>query len=316
MTITICILIFACVLFAGCVPGSYTEQYADPELWYDSGRGIDPDRADVFYLLPSSVYDWTDSAGVVRHNACMTDSVHRVRMARSFPIADEIFGDSANFFSPYYSQITLNAWTMDVQERDRYFDVAMADVRAAFSYYLEHWNQGRPFVLAGFSQGACCALQLLREMPADVADRMVAAYICGYHISAQELEECAAIRPAQGPDDTGVCIVYNTVSDLNAISPLVSGQNAVIINPASWTTDDRAYPVNDTVTVRIDHEHNVLVANGIEPSQYFKPRLAAIMPVGNLHLLELELYKSQLQDNVKLRIRKFSGAYGSRTRDL
>ncbi len=300
-----CLLVVICIL-DGCDLQLSDERYADASLWYDSGRDIDPDKADVFYLLPSAVYDWTDSAGVLRHNACITDSVHRVRMARSFPIADEIFGDSANFFSPYYSQITLNAWTMGEAERQEYLNVALDDVRSAFSYYLEHWNQGRPFVLAGFSQGARCALQLIKEMGPDVSERMIAAYLIGYHVTQDEIDGCENIRPAQGADDTGVCITYSTVTDVNAVSPLISGGNAMIINPASWTLDEMPHAVNDTVTVRIDRSEMVLVADGIEPSQYIKPRLAAMFPVGNLHLVELELYKRQLRGNVKLRIRSFN----------
>lgn len=282
------------------------ERYADGSLWYDNGKGADPAKADVFYLLPSCVYDWTDTAGTVHHNASVTDSLHRVRMSRAFPIADEIFGDSANFFSPYYSQVTLNAWMMDEQTRDSCLAIALDDVRAAFCYYLEHWNGGRPFVLAGFSQGAGCALQLLKEMDLDVAERMVAAYIIGYPVTKDDVGS-GYIRPAQGADDTGVCIAYSTVSDLDALSPLINGGNAVVINPASWTLDDMPHRVNDTVSVRIGYAENVLVADGTDPSRYVKPGLAELIPIGNLHLAELELYRKQLQDNVKLRIRRFSG---------
>ena len=302
------IALSAQLLLCQCYDGAVAdERYADSSLWYDSGRDIDPEKADVFYLLPSCVYDWTDSTGTLRHNASVTDSLHRVRMARAFPIADYIFGDSANFFSPYYRQITLDAWSNVADGSfNEYLGVAFDDVRLAFRYYLEHWNQGRPFVLAGFSQGAMLAMQLIfKEMTPDVAGRMIAAYIIGYHIAKEEMDGCEYIRPAQGADDTGVCVVYSTVTDLNVVSPLVSGSNAMIINPASWTTDELPYSVNDTVTVRIDRDKMVLVADGIDASQYVKPKLAALFPSGNLHLLELELYKEQLRENVKLRINSF-----------
>ena len=32
--------------------------------------------------------------------------------------------------------------------------MAYADVQDAFAYYMAHWNQGRPFVLMGHSQGS------------------------------------------------------------------------------------------------------------------------------------------------------------------
>ena len=307
VTVKTAAVLLAAGLFTSCI--GITDDstcYSDPMLWYDNGKDIDSAKADVFYVLPSCVYDWTDTAGTVHHNASVTDSLHRVRMSRAFPIADEIFGDSANFFSPYYSQVTLNAWMMDEQTRDSCLAIALDDVRAAFRYYLEHWNGGRPFVLAGFSQGAGCALQLLKEMDPDVAERMVAAYIIGYPVTKVDVAGSGYIRPAQGADDTGVCIAYSTVSDLNALSPLINGGNAVVINPASWTLDDMPHRVNDTVSVRIGYAENVLVADGTDPSRYVKPRLAELIPIGNLHLAELELYRKQLQENVKLRIRRFT----------
>lgn len=276
--------------------------YDNPEMWYDDGHEFDSSKADVFYVLPSCVYDWTDPEGVTHHNACVTDSLHRVRMSRAFPIADEIFGDSANFFSPYYRQVTLNAWMMDEQTRDSCLAIALEDVRTAFNWYLENWNGGRPFVLAGFSQGAGCALQLLSEMSPEISERMVAAYIIGYPITQKDIDGSENIRPAQGPDDTGVCIAYTTVSDINAVSPLINGGNEVIINPASWTLDERPHMVNDSVSVRIQYGTNVLIADGVDPAMYVKPKLVNLIPPGNLHLAELELYRDQLRENVKLRI--------------
>lgn len=292
-------------MLCGCALNGAPARYSDCSLWYDNGKDTDPDKADVFYVIPSCIYDWTDAQGTVQHNACVQDSVQRVRMSWSFTAADDIFADSANFFSPYYRQITLNAWSMDAQLRDSCLELALDDVRNAFSYYLDHLNQGRPFILAGFSQGARCALQLLREMSPDVADRMIAAYLIGYPITQQDLDSCSLIRPAHGASDTGVCIAFSTVTDTAAASDLINGGNAVVINPASWTTDSRRHRLNDSVSVSIDRTHKLLVAHGIDPMQAYKPKLSGIIPIGNLHLLELQLYGESLKSNVKERIKAY-----------
>lgn len=298
-------ILLSAMILSGCGLTAVPESvYSDEKMWYDDGRQTDPSLADVFYLLPSCVYDWEDSTGTVHHNASLEDSLQMVRMNRAFPVAVDIFGDSANFFSPYYRQITLNSWQMDEDTRNVYLNIALDDVRDAFSYYLEHLNGGRPFVLAGFSQGARCALQLLQEMRPDVVERMVAAYIIGYPVSRELMDGCEWIRPAAGAEDCGVCIAYSTVSDVRAMTPLVNGGNAVVINPASWTTDNLPHPVNDTVMVRIDRDNNVLVAEGIDASLYVKPKLAGMIPEGNLHLAELDLYSDQLRENVRMRIRE------------
>jgi hypothetical protein len=70
------------------------------------------------------------------------------------------------------------------------FNGAYEDVRSAFFYYLQHWNQGRPFILAGHSQGSQHLVRLIQELEtlhetSVLLDRLVAAYLIG-----------CAVRPA------------------------------------------------------------------------------------------------------------------------
>ena len=54
--------------------------------------------------------------------------------------------------------------------------LSMEDISAAFDYYMDNYNEGRPFVLAGFSQGGKAVVELVKHAPAEVLERMVAAY--------------------------------------------------------------------------------------------------------------------------------------------
>jgi hypothetical protein len=64
------------------------------------------------------------------------------------------------------------------------------DVTAAFEYYLRHFNSGRPFILAGHSQGSAVLKYLMsgymKSYP-DVYQRMIAAYVVGQSITPQYL---------------------------------------------------------------------------------------------------------------------------------
>ncbi len=280
--------------------------YETAEYWFDNGREIDESLADVFYILPTCVFDWKDSAGVTQHFASLTDEVQRGKMQPSYELADEIFADSANFFAPYYRHITLDSWMEGDSVVAERFPYAMADIYNAFHYYLKHLNNGRPFVLAGFSQGAKCVVELMKHMDADVAKRMVAAYVCGYRITQEDLAASSNIVAATRADDTGVTIAYNTVADTLGICPTLSEGNVLVTNPASWTADFESHPLNDSVSICIDPQHKVLVTTGIDAEKFFVPSLANIFPLGNLHLQELLLYRDALKENVKTRIRAFS----------
>ena len=65
------------------------------------------------------------------------------------------------------------------------------DVFAALDYYFENLNDGRPFILAGHSQGSAIQSLVLAEyMKAhpEYLERMVAAYVIGYSITGDYLK--------------------------------------------------------------------------------------------------------------------------------
>ena len=108
------------------------------------------------------------------------------------------------------------------------------------------------------------------------------------------------LRAAQDSTDTGVVICYNSVADAEAICPVLAPSD-VCINPLNWRTDGTAAALNDTVTVRVDPRHGVLLVEGFDPEAYYVPSLGALFPVGNYHLQELFFYRDALAANVALR---------------
>lgn len=69
--------------------------------------------------------------------------------------------------------------------------------------------------------------------------RMVAAYVIGYSVTGAYLAKNPHLKFAQGSDDTGVIISYNTQAP-----ELPDGRNpvvlpgALVINPLNWRRDD------------------------------------------------------------------------------
>lgn len=299
------LFLFAIVALASC---SHRNMYGDATLWYDNGKSVDPTKVDVFYVLPTCVFDWTDSLGALHRYASLTDQKQRAAMLPSYQLADEIFADSANFFAPYYRFISLNVWMDGEAAVDSLFPASMRDVTEAFDFYLKHENKGRPFILAGFSQGAKCVIELVKAMDAETASRMIATYACGYRLTAADMA-IPSVRCATGPDDTGVIVAYNSVTDTAVICPVLTDGNEYVINPASWTTDTTAHMLNDSVSVTIEPNRHVLLINGVDPKQAYTPSLASIFKPGNLHLMELTLYRDALQCNVKQRIRAYTAKH-------
>ncbi|MFR9542165.1 MAG: DUF3089 domain-containing protein [Rikenellaceae bacterium] len=288
----------------GSEPMPKAPDYTSSECWYTNVVSEPLEALDVFYILPTCVFDWTDSNGVTYHYADVYNDDGRAAQLYSYELAEEIFGDKANFYAPYYRQITLNVWIDGQEAVDRLFPAAMADVEAAFENFIETKNDDRPFIIAGFSQGGKAVVELTKSLTAEERERLVAAYVIGYKVTDDDLQN-GNIVAATRADDTGVTICYSSVATTDAINPLIS-DSKICINPVNWATDSTVAELNDSVTVTVDTIHNMLIVDGLDSEALYVPELADLFKLGNYHLQELELYKESLRENVAVRAAAFN----------
>ena len=272
--------------------------YAKPEAWFQVDRS---GSVDLFYISSTETVDQTAADGTVWHYALAADSSACPGIRGEMEGVDRLLSGDLNFFSPFYRQITMETYA-DTALIDKRFPVAMDDARRAFRYYIDHLNDGRPFVLAGFSQGAQIVLELLKELPDSLQSRLVAAYVIGWKITEEELASTPSIRPAQRADDTGVTICYNSVREPEDGNPLISGDNVVSINPVNWCTDATPAVLFDTLTVTLDPTSHLLLVDGYEGSDNV---LAPLFGDGCYHTFEIRWYSDALRENIAERCRAY-----------
>ncbi len=309
--------------------------WADKSLWFDGDTRLahaDASQPDVFYLLPTCVTAWADTTGVTRYNADPASTAHREAWRLSAELADTIFATRANLYLPYYRQAVFEG--LEGEHAEEAYAVATRDALDAFDYYLKHFNRGRRFILAGYSQGGKMVTAILKHMDDDTYRRLIAAYVVGFGITAADTVTQAGcrmshIRLAADSTATGVTVNFNSVTSTDAVSPLLCRDNIGCINPVSWTTDgqpaillaagekgkadDARFPYataaaprepGTAVTVAVDTARHVLTVGGIDAQRYFLSDLQHFFPVGNLHLQELFFYGDRLRHNVLLRSRQ------------
>ena len=271
--------------------------------------------ADVFYIISTETGDYALPGGTICHYADTYSDSTRLPMQAEMVGVDTLISGTLNFYSPYYRQCSLQSFAGDSTAMR--LDVATGDVRRAFKHYLEHFNQGRPFVLAGFSQGAMIALQLLSEMDDATYGRLVAVYALGCTITPQMAAASPRIKAATGPDDTGVTICYNSVRDTGCA--IMGKGNAFAINPVNWHTD--ATPASlvtvpspllppagqslDSLSVHLGPATRLLLVDGVTGTDYVLPLIGK---EGCYHSREIWFYRNQLRDNIALRTARFMQA--------
>ena len=272
--------------------------YADSTQWYVNWRDS---KVDLFYIVSTETADYTVNgkpchfADTYNHSVCL-NMMKEIRVVNRFWSGKMPF----NYYAPLYRQATMQTWGDDSLIAAR-MPLVMSDIRDCWDYYLRHLNHGRPFVLAGFSQGAHAVIEILKQMPDSVYRRMIAAYTIGYRITQPMLDSFPTIKPAQGATDLGVTINYNSVRSPECAIPVISKDNVVCINPVNWHTDTLTAHFRDSLTVRCDPESHLLIVGGFDKTD----TLPVIGRAGNYHHYELRLYPNYMRKNIADRIQAY-----------
>ena len=284
--------------------------YGDSTQWYMNDRG---GQADLFYIISTETGDYTRSEGALCHYADTYNDSVRGPLRGEMTGVDHLLSGNLNYYSPYYRQCSLQSYASDSLTQAR-MPLPTGDVRRAFNYYLEHLNQGRPFILAGYSQGAIILLELLKEIDDSAINRMIAAYVIGATVSDDDARH-PHIMAARRADDTGVTICYNSVRDAGCALPHFE-YSAMAINPVNWRTDDTPATLTtepsphipadrqqkDRLTVRLDPTTRLLFVDGYTGTDYVLPLIGK---EGCYHSREVWLYREQLRLNMALRADSF-----------
>ena len=299
-------IVFLSVLVTGCRRGEVVPaapDYANPAMWITEDRDPEGTGADVFYVVSTWEKDWDDPKGNTIHYADVWNSEHCAHMAIEMNKAAAYMAPGNRFWAPYYRHATIEAFmTLDddlIHERTR---LAMQDVCDAFDYFLKQRDADRPLIIAGFSQGGLAVVELLKHMGDATYSQLAGAYVLGYKVTDEDLATCSHIKPAEGADDIGVTICYNTVKDVKYIIPVIS-ESSIAINPVNWVTDATPAVLHDSITVTLSPEQHVLVVDGYDGSEY--PAFADFINVGDIHSCEPWLYSECLQENMALRANKW-----------
>lgn len=264
--------------------------------------------ADVFYLVSTNVGHSLDADGKESYTALLNDD-EKAAFLKEFDYVHAAFSDSLNFFAPYYHQYTMATISLPEKQQEAIHESVLDEICKSFDWYMSELNHGRPFILAGFSQGSEHILGLLKHMSDEQYSRCIAAYSLGYRVSEEDLAD-PHINAAQSEKDLGVTISFNSVADVSAIWPLVTEGAAACINPVNWCTDatPASFEYNgETATVHVDTTEHVLIVEGIDPSSCYPAGLSEYCKLGNFHLGDLIFYSEYIGQNARRRAAVYQG---------
>lgn len=306
------ILIVAVISMTGCAKPQSVD-YGLEENWAYLRIGEEKD-VDVFLICPTvdMKNEW---------NMSMSDAETKAAFLGALNMECGIYEDCARLYAPYYRQAAMKVYELENPEREPYLKTAYSDISAAFSYYLENYNEGRPIILAGFSQGADMCYRLMKEFFAneELEDRLVAVYAIGWALTEDMTAEHPQLKAATGETDTGVIVSFECEAEFVTETFIIpKDTKALSINPLNWRTDctlaekgenlgacftDYDGNVEKEVTslcgCYIDADRGVLKVTDILSSDY--PPVIPGLPAGAYHIYDYQFFYRNLQENVKVR---------------
>lgn len=189
------------------VPTDYSNEDNQVHLPENTDKAVD-----TFFIYPTL---YINPEPITPTIVPVEDPMLRAAVNDHYGQAPILFEDLTNLYEPYYRQSDLCALEgkgpkeiIDFQLREQ-----RTDIYAALDYFFEHYNQGRPFILAGHSQGSVMLKIALLDYfmeHTEYLERIVAAYVIGFSITRDDLKKNPALKFAEAADDTGVIVSWNT----------------------------------------------------------------------------------------------------------
>lgn len=193
--------------------------------------------ADVFFIYPTiytskpnNQYTWNASIEDLELNKAIDNSTIKNQAS--------VFNGSCKVYAPRYRQAHYSVFlTKDTLSAKESMELAYQDIKEAFEYYLNIYNQGRPIIVAGHSQGTLHAVRLLKDFfdNKPLQNRLISSYLVGMPIRDGMFKN---LRLSEGPGQIGGYTSWNTFANNYIPDYYQNGLNkSQLVNPVTWSTE-------------------------------------------------------------------------------
>ncbi len=311
-------LLILLLVISGCKTKN-VNNYENPSYWLSIPDNI-THNVDVFYLYPTVLSD----PNVDIYSSADPELKKAAKMVETMQTS--IFKNSANIFSPLYSQYSLKVFAYSNYEKMdkdiRSNSYAVKDINDALDYYFKYKNNNRPFILAGHSQGAAYILLILSEYMKkhpEYYKNMVAAYVLGCPVTEDFLKANPHLKFAESSNDTGVIVSFEVQSPNKAGVDIMKTEGRQVINPLNWKRDETYAGVEENkgsmnydmtiitpgiADAKIDKKQGVIICSSVYNKTY-EIKAPALFGTGSYHSNVINFYYKNLEENVQDRINAF-----------
>jgi hypothetical protein len=271
----------------------------------------DEKRVDVFFIHPTTL---TGKLILGLENAEITDEYINKKTDES-PIRFQasVFNESCNVYAPRYRQAHLKMYDeKDSTKLYETFGKAYADVKSAFIYYMENYNNGKPIIIASHSQGTTHAKRLIKELidGKEIQNRMIVAYLVGMPVLKNEFQNITICKDSV---QTNCFVSWRTFHKsykddwANRLDT-----NIAVVNPVTWLTTNEIVEKEKhkgAVLYNLQKSFPRIQETQAEGSGVWisKPHFpgSILYNTKNYHVGDINLFYIDIRENIKSRIYQY-----------
>jgi hypothetical protein len=268
---------------------------------------------DVFFLHPTT-YTHRRKKVPSKLNAAIDDKYINAKTDYSTILYQaSVFNGQSRIFAPRYRQAHISLFfTKDKRKADAAFDIAYNDLKTAFEYYLQHWNNGRPIILASHSQGSKLGERLLKEFFENkpLQKKLVVAYLAGWPVPKEYFSSLPICKDSL---QTGCICSWRTFR--KGYTPYFlknENGNSLVTNPLTWSTDEQYAPrkLNKGSVLKnfnkiFKSTTDAQIHNGLLWVKKPKFPWSFLYFRRNYHIGDINLFYVNIRENVRQRISAF-----------
>lgn len=261
-------------------------------------------QVDVFYIHPTmykskKAKTWTADL----KNKKINDEVDE----KPLKYQATAFNKTARVYAPRYRQAHYDAYFRSQEFRNKVIDFAYQDIKEAFEYYLKHYNNGRPIIIASHSQGTTHSRKLIKDYfdTSEKKEQLVCAYIIGYAVYKEDYD---VLTPCKNPEETNCYITWSSFkigyNYTDTAGDFLVGN--VCVNPISWTLDTAIYKSKSSIFLNIPSNKNYKVEARIKNNLlWVKSKLPIIGKMNTMHIIDYNLFWYNIRENIALRTKTY-----------
>ncbi|MGI9274003.1 MAG: DUF3089 domain-containing protein [Endozoicomonas sp.] len=260
---------------------------------------------DVFFLHPTTYYKADSWNQPLDHQEANTFTDEQALTNQA-----SVFNSCCKVYAPRYRQATLYSFFEQGPDSDAAIELAYTDVKSAFRYFIKHFNNDRPFIVAGHSQGSKHLDRLLKEVISNspLQERMVAAYPVGFPLDGSN-----GIAVCDSPAQLGCQVTWNAVSP--EFERYRETTSDICVNPLSWRKDEEPVDISENLgsinfsekgqmelaVANAQCKDGLLLISQLESDQYPD----GLLGKGNYHIYDYSLFHMNIRENVLARVEAF-----------